>query len=169
MSRTKLILCLFVVTYLSVGSTAYCQSKEETKKFLQKKLSYSSNSGTHNLTERVTFKGDKLVYKKSYYRNDDKQLETSYEHTMDLADLNPKRVIFKAAEAPYRHGWIKLCTTDDKQAIFCERWSEREGKKRYDPGTDVDITVLARNADQAVRALRHLIKLCGGKSELFED
>jgi hypothetical protein len=86
--------------------------------------------------------------------------------TVKLSDLNPKNVkVINHSSGSLAN--IYLNTTDDREVV--EGIALRTGKPYKSKSIDVRfLCVEQRTASQVAKAFVHLIKLCGGKGELFE-
>ncbi len=143
------------------------QSKEATKKFIQEQVSASDMSGESVRWFEMSFTGDTMIYRVgSYSRKRGETKEGSRRKaqvvTGALKDLNPDRVEVDKSRpnaSPFFSG-IELFTTEGRRTIKVITESEKK--------TGLWIcTKDNRTAERVGRALIHLIKLCGGKGDLF--
>ena len=148
-------------------------SKEETKEFLTKKLTWNDRYDDLWIVE---FEGDTLILKRR------SQLSET-QHYLRLSDLNPNRVSYDTFEDCGRSVFrLALCVTDSdsSQVEYRNYQRKKVGKefklfeRKINPGNTsrLGYPFLVRDAHtarQAQKALVHLIKLCGGKAELFDD
>ena len=166
-------LLVLSVSFL-LPQTASAQSKEETEKFLVKKLSGYKSPAWLQLWV-LTFKKGTLIVQRSdvWDQSDDKDRYYSTTYTVKLADLNPAHVEATETRAGEKvQCFVKLHTTDDKKAVNHKAFNKRGTEMNKFTGSQNDLWIMVkdnRTANQAAKAFRHLIKLYGGKEELFEE
>ena len=193
MSRIKLVLCLCVVACfcISAGSTAYCQSKEETKKYILRRyeskvlktdwksnLKADKNAFRKTETYTISFSGDTLVVtvkEETDYYNRIRNYTQIRRYSVALKDLNPSRVDLtepwsagRMEPSPYH---IMFYVTEEKRKIKSQLWWE-DRKKWMEPDLQHAFHIGVHKADGDVarrlqRAFAHLIKQCGGEDEMF--
>jgi len=150
---------------------AAAQSKEETEKFILEKL----NGYKHyffRVKYTLSFHDGKMAMISDY--SDRKTTGTKVTtKTVNLADLNPANV---KTNIPTRKDGIKeynvqLFATGEKKTID-EKVVAKDGWEHFSSDRYNWIYLHAkdeRTMNQVAKAFRHLIKLYGGKEELFEE
>ena len=144
-------------------------SKEETKQFLIKKCKARMPDvvleifGVMHRELELDFVGDTMTVtlKESW-----KDVVSKFTCSVPLTDLNPSRVTI--GDGPQQaYSYVKFQTTGD--ITFQLKHTSNQGSDDDWTRNKHNFPVKNEDAEQIAKALTHLIKLCGGKSELFED
>ncbi len=165
--KTSHIYFGFVTTaILCINVPASGQTKEETKKFLVEKCESKWSDNAGNYVESVSFDGDTFVITHKCYDKSTGKIKSLIIDTGKLADLNPNQVSTDYNDATnYSDVWVNV--TGKKQKIT----------RKHVSGSTSTFTLSGasawgldqRTAAQVNKAFRHLITLCDGKGELFEE
>ena len=138
------------------------QTKQETVDFLKKKMCFKqlSNGTTH--IHKIDITGCRMTMTYVNKQQDGSKSETII--IVNLKDLDPTRLELDLPSSPEYAPNVALRAREDKKAILWKMPNNKYIKEKYDN------TAFARNAREAIqlkKAFSHLIKLCGGKGELF--
>lgn len=162
MLRNVLAACL-----ICVGSFAAADgpSYEDTLDFIIGKIATTPSAGISfrlYSPERCVLKTDEIWYDSSGSRT------SLYQRVVRLSDLDPTRVEYHSASSDVVHAHTRdnLMTVED---IHQQLDSSVYGDSYRRASNDFFVRVRdpQQNTDRVVRALSHLIRVCGGEEELF--
>ena len=160
---------------ISANSGLNERNKNNTYDFLSKKTSFSMKDKWGTTSEYLlsskndmcTLSYTLIVYPHDYYGN----AQYTDEMTVDLKDIDPTEI-----EVQSDYNTVSFKIRDKKELVKIKRWYSSYHIKKHPNDNKVDrfnsswYTFSAkdlRDATKAAKALTHLVKLCGGKGELF--
>lgn len=174
---------LFVTTSADAGPT-----KKETIDFITNKTvlnvpeAWRGSKGDEGINTALTSNEDMcvLTYTTKFYDKANNLLHTEIEE-VDLRNVNPNKLNYaKASNLTFNFyninfGLVMVETKEKKPLISYKKIVTEHGKAtseyRIDKTTNNSllqiITADYDSAQRVVKALRHLVTLCGGKDELF--
>ncbi|WP_133166227.1 hypothetical protein [Marinobacter fuscus] len=140
-------------------------TRQETYDFLVGKMDGSWSLSRPNDSWKYLhyFSGSKGPCTITYMRVNTREKPRVEEHTkitIPLKSVNPESV--KVEGGNNSVSYVSIATTNGYNDILCE------GDFCDAPKiSKVTINVLTKDADKVAKAMTHLVKLCGGKAELF--
>lgn len=153
------ILILATLTIASYASASEDASIEDTQAFILKHLSYDEVVAYQRHTFQVDFYEEcKIRIEEQREWKGEIVLEALLE--VSIGDLDVENYVSKG-------GWISWLTFDKEKNVYYE-W--KEGKNEKSTGQAHTINFLVYNNDdhkRVLKAMKHLIGLCGGKKKLF--
>lgn len=162
MSRLSLYCVILPIVFAAFAINVACgQTKQETKDFLVTK--YNTNVQGQWVT--VAFEGDVMIVESRQLT--DGKVRLNLRQKVALKDLNPRRVVVDIKPENSVHT-VRVDTTDLKKTATTTFFDgDKDSKLNF--VSFYNCRPDERNTRQIAKALEHLISLCGGKAELFED
>jgi hypothetical protein len=172
MNNSKRLFTGLVLSVLSFpGTGLHAQTKEETKDFLLEKatikftdIPFPNDSPKYRVdyTQSLKLEKDLLVVTKSGRHYNGKYKTSESICTVYLKDLNPKRVTVDSSQVVFH-------TTENQKRV--RSIDKYDGKTSTDYHTDLFGIMFEneRMAKRAANAFAHLITICGGKGDRFDD
>ncbi len=133
-------------------------SIEETQDFIISKTAIKNeNYGSPYLKETYFYENCEMTVVTTYIEKEPYKTITS---TTNLEDLDP-------SEVQIYNGNVAMIATDDKEVVKVsyKRNGEKYEKDAY--FSEVHLRSTTSNLDRVMKAMTHLIKMCGGKTQLF--
>jgi hypothetical protein len=170
---SRLILGLAVLAMLgrSFADDSPGPSKEETNAFLERKAFFRCGG----FVETIDFENDVLVSRDELTTADGRTGEVSTwirVHRVELSALNPSSVKVAIIDDEWGASFgfpFDDVTTDKIRKVHVEATEHGRVVLRSDEYTIRVYASDRASAQQVAKALRHLIRLSGGKHELFEN
>jgi hypothetical protein len=188
-----ILFCILIFCFLSTGSLS-AQTKQETIEFIERKINddeiidickNKSNDGIETTTtyyHKISLSGCIVTYTKLSrfeFSRSYPNMPSPYEkvvNVVDLSKIDPTRVevdIRNYDEICSSAYYITLWATEGKKAVMQTIYSSKISFNRMNKRGPYSMVIATINASsereliQLKKAFIHLIKLCGGKGELF--
>ena len=149
-----------------LAGTAYAEpTKEETWDYIRRNLTSSigTDSRFGGSYYKYSFDKSSCVFQKvTEDKNGNHSIFTTY--TINLADLDPNEV--KAITPSSSDPWIIMGCRERKNCVHTKSSNPSDNRNDYN-GYEDGLSLDSDVPERVAKAFSHLIRLCGGKPELF--
>ena len=187
LNTKKLYILLNCSLSLLIPSLACAEpSKKETAEFILEKIRVS-DYGIHNCNRSANYKVSSfsngyctMMISTTYYRRSwvrtrelgdipcsDNLIGNITDKVVNLADIDPDRIEYHRGQPGYPYVLLEVRGNKEKIIEFGRKTVSGLKTKRYTYMFSYDIFNSELNGPKVERAFKHLVKLCGGKGELF--
>lgn len=185
MKIAKLFIAASIILTTSPVLAQNVPSYDETVAFIRSKV--NMNDGQNRVFRFIENEKCTFTYSLTLLVGfDDSPVEGSIDATFNLSDLDPSKIYFKPSSNPSfpDGGAVNIETREAKKSIRKDwkfydtrkslpafiTWNANNMCRRVDLEDNYSIGTInpqRDNGPRVARALQHLVKLCGGKEELF--
>lgn len=171
----KLSICIILSLFLSTSLSAKdSPSYDETIEFVLRKLDTTDANSKENFSAK---KNRKYVVDKRceinvtsilIMKSDDDLYHARTNYSLALSEFDPTRIEAKydGAEGPY----VRMRTLESVESIYISINYLPNHEDSSDKNYSYKVSTVDLNTDEperVVKAMKHLVRLCGGKEELF--
>lgn len=176
MLHFRIPVSVFALMCLGLTTTSFGQSKTETKKFLQENVTKSKTyyrsrkyGLDYEMYNTLKFEGSTLILKSYSYSFRNKQTQR-WTREVSLDKLNPNRVELKDFDPTNKVVlWVREGIRTGKGSQYVKEYGKSSKTEHFTGLGNLEFFVSdARRASRIQKAFVHLIKLYGGKGDMFE-